>query len=59
MRPRRRSQTLEAWLASNLIGKDAYNAALKDDYDAFLDIRCLKVLTLYLLDTIGRNHAAK
>jgi hypothetical protein len=30
---------LESWLASNLISMDAYEAALRDDFDAFLKLR--------------------
>lgn len=32
-------QHLDSWLSSNLISKDAFNFALKDDFDSFLDAR--------------------
>lgn len=34
---------LDAWLASNLIPRPAFDAALRDDYDAFLELRATAI----------------
>jgi hypothetical protein len=45
------SSNLETWLSSNLISKDAYEAALRNDFDSFLDCRAKLIHDLVVKKT--------
>jgi hypothetical protein len=47
-------QNLDNWLACNLISKEAFEAALKDDYDTFLNLRAATIHEAVLAKTDWR-----